>query len=218
MSHPLSARLFIALELPEELCAELATWARTASGQLAGRRREGRHPGAHGAGEGHGLRLLDPESMHITICFLGTQPLAEVETLSLVVERCAQPVRECSLGAPLWLPPRRPRALAVEVHDDSHTVGELYNEVLAAVQRAGIVPADPGHGDGHHQRHRPLRPHVTVARMRSGAAPTERALPPTPQLSFRPQRLTLYRSWLNPDGASYESLASYATLPLAASG
>jgi hypothetical protein len=38
----------------------------------------------------------------------------------------------------------------------------------------------------------------------------ERALPPTPAFSFVPGELILYHSWLSPDGASYEPLASYA--------
>jgi hypothetical protein len=41
------------------------------------------------------------------------------------------------------------------------------------------------------------------------AAPRERALPATPQLSFVPRELVLYRSWLSPNGASYEALAAH---------
>jgi hypothetical protein len=33
-------------------------------------------------------------------------------------------------------------------------------------------------------------------------------LPPTPQLSFTPGAVVLYRSWLEPQGASYEALAT----------
>jgi hypothetical protein len=44
--------------------------------------------------------------------------------------------------------------------------------------------------------------------MRAGDAPGERALPPTPQLAFEPDAMTLYRSWLGPTEASYEALAS----------
>ena len=68
-------------------------------------------------------------------------------------------------------------------------------------------------GEGHPgppASHRGFRPHITVARMRSSAAPHERVLPATPALSFIPDELVLYRSWLSRDGASYEALASYA--------
>jgi hypothetical protein len=45
--------------------------------------------------------------------------------------------------------------------------------------------------------------------MRSGTVPRERTLPPTPALSFVPSELILYRSWLSPDGASYEAIATH---------
>ncbi|MGA7703861.1 MAG: hypothetical protein WB998_03085, partial [Solirubrobacteraceae bacterium] len=65
-------------------------------------------------------------------------------------------------------------------------------------------------------KHRRFRPHVTVARLRSsadrrskGSRGAERTLAPTPALSFVPGELILYRSWLSPEGASYEQLASH---------
>jgi hypothetical protein len=45
--------------------------------------------------------------------------------------------------------------------------------------------------------------------MRSNTAPRKRTLPPTPALSFLPNELILYRSWLSPEGANYEPLTSY---------
>jgi len=38
-------------------------------------------------------------------------------------------------------------------------------------------------------------------------------LPPTPQLSFTPGAVVLYRSWLDPQGASYEALATRELAP-----
>jgi 2'-5' RNA ligase len=148
--------------------------------------------------------------MHITVCFLGSRPVEQIESLSALVETCAQPpMGQASIGAPLWLPPRRPQALAVEVHDDSGAMSELHRIVSADLDAAGLTAAAPTHGS----RHRTFRPHITVVRLRQGTAPCERALAPTPQLSFLPQRLVLYRSWLSPEGASYEALASSPTMP-----
>lgn len=201
MSHPTTARLFIALELPAELRAELHAWARAAAAAAA------RGPAAHG------LRLLDAESLHLTIHFLGAQPIEEIQPLCDALPRCARPLGPCSLGAPLWLPRRRPRTLAVEVHDDARTLAALHRDLLSEL--AATLPPNPS--DSPRPAHAPLRPHVTVARMRAGTAPRERLLPPTPQRSLVPAQLTLYRSWLAPDGASYEPLASCAMPPLSAS-
>lgn len=195
MSHGATARLFIALDLPGWLTESLTSWARYAT-RAAGL---------------HSLRLLDRETLHLTICFLGTQPVDAIDELASAVERASEPLGECSLGAPLWLPRRRPRALSVEVHDDERTLDLLHRSTLGELARAGLDP-DP-RGDGHA---RTLRPHVTVARMGGGDAPRRRELAPTPALAFVPERLTLYRSYLHRDGASYEPLASFATPPLAA--
>jgi 2'-5' RNA ligase len=62
---------------------------------------------------------------------------------------------------------------------------------------------------------RRFRAHVTVARMREGAlgASYARPLEPTPQLSFVPVSMVLYRSWLAPAGATYEALETCELAP-----
>lgn len=192
-SHRATARLFIALDLPESLGESLSAWSRSAV-RAAGLDR---------------LRVLERDTLHLTLCFLGSRPFAEVDELASVVERAAGTLGECSLGAPLWLPRRRPRALAVEVHDDDRTLTSLHSELVERLRDAELGREDGGqHGGG-----RALRPHVTVARMGRGGAPRDRELPPTPQRRFTPERLVLYRSHLARDAASYEALASFVTLP-----
>jgi 2'-5' RNA ligase len=115
---------------------------------------------------------------------------------------CGGEVGELSVGAPLWLPPRHPRALAVELHDEDHKLARLQADVAEALDEV----APDGHEQGAKRR---FRPHVTVARMGRGAAPRERALPPTPALSFVAGELVLYRSWLSPEGASYEAVTMH---------
>jgi 2'-5' RNA ligase len=186
-----TARLFVAIDPPQDVRERLAAWARTALRSAGGR------PGA-----GHPLRLLEPEVLHVTLCFLGSQPLDRLEDIDSRLAEIAGHVGELSVGAPLWLPPRRPRALAVELHDDeSGRLAELHRRLTLAL---GELCDMDGGGAGA-RRHR-FRPHVTVARMRHGAAPRERTLAPTPPLSFTPRELVLYRSWLRPEGASYEAL------------
>lgn len=194
MSRHATARLFVAVDPPSEVRAALARWARGALRAI----------GVRGGGAGSPLRLLDPETLHVTLCFLGEQPLAEIERIGECLKVVSASACELSVGAPLWLPPRRPRVLAVELHDDACELQRVHGRLLGALREVCELP-DEQHGGGA-RRHR-FRPHVTVARMRHGAAPRERALAPTPALSFIPRELVLYRSWLSEQGASYEPVA-----------
>jgi 2'-5' RNA ligase len=155
-------------------------------------------------------RVLDAELLHVTLCFLGNRSTEEIDPIMAQLAECAGPAGELSLGAPLWLPPRRPRALAVELHDEQGRLAGLRKSVVAAcgkvMERQSTSSAKQ---PARTSKHRYFRPHVTVARVHPGSSPRERALPPTPALTFVPSELILYRSWLSPDGASYEPLASY---------
>lgn len=153
-------------------------------------------------------RLLDADMLHVTLLFLGNRPVLEIESVVTQLGACRASAGKLSVGAPLWLPPRRPRTLAVELHDEQGLLGEARESVVAALgaqdeQRSVAAARRP-------TQHRHFRPHITVARMRSHTPLRERALPPTPALSFQPAELILYRSWLSPEGASYEALASYS--------
>jgi RNA 2',3'-cyclic 3'-phosphodiesterase len=201
MSRGASARLFVAVDPPPAAAAELAEWAREVGSSM--------RLGASGQGI---LRLLDAPSLHLTLCFLGSRPVAEIQTLAGALTDCPEGSFELTVGAPLWLPPRRPRALAVEVHDRSGELAHLQERVsLALVSVSDWQP----------QRRR-YRPHITLARVRQGGArrrmgdggaaegAREQVLPATPRLSFTPEAIVVYRSWLSREGASYEELASCA--------
>jgi 2'-5' RNA ligase len=193
-----TARLFVAIDPPQYVSEQLAAWARAAL------RDTSRHSGNMSP------RVLDAELLHVTLCFLGNWPTEEIDAIDAQLTACGGPAGELSLGAPLWLPARNPRALAVELHDEQGRLAGLQRSVLAALEDFGERRPVVEGGAGAPSRSRHFHPHVTVARMRSGTAPRERALPPTPALSFLPSELVLYRSWLSRDGASYEPLASYA--------
>lgn len=184
MTRGATARLFVALDPPAATRAELARWARGAA--ICAR-----------AGGGH-LRLLAPESLHATLCFLGSTPVGAIDAIADVVAGAATAVGELSLGAPAWLPPRHPRALAIELHDDAQgALGTLREDLVRALVAVGVLEPE----------HRRFRPHVTVARLRAREAPRERALPATPALAFVPRAVVLYRSRLGPTEARYEALA-----------
>jgi 2'-5' RNA ligase len=190
MPRAVTARLFVAIDPPARAREALCAWARGALGPMQGR----------GSGASRPLRLLAPELLHVTICFLGSRPVEEIQAIGQTLGECATAVGELSVGAPLWLPPRRPRALAVELHEPTGELARLHDALgtALAVEQA---------------RHRRFRPHITLARMRDGAAPRARELPPTPQLEFTPRELVLYRSWLSPEGAEYEAVGSATFMP-----
>lgn len=185
----------MAVDPPADVRGQLAEWARGAV-----------RAASWGAREGASPRVLDPELLHVTLGFLGARPVGEIDLLAAHLAGCEDAVGNLSVGAPLWLPPRHPRALAVELHDEEGGLGRLRASVLAAVEDA--APEALG-GDPRFEAKRHFRPHVTVARMGRGQAPHKRELPPTPALSFVPTELILYRSWLSPEGASYEAVARH---------
>jgi RNA 2',3'-cyclic 3'-phosphodiesterase len=200
MTRSPTARLFVAVDPPEDVRRALAGWARSAVRAACGRARGATPP-----------RLLDPELLHVTLCFLGNRPAEEIDSLGAQLAACAGPAGELSMGAPLWLPARRPRVLAIELHDERDRLARLQRDVVAALEEvSGWQPNGSAPGAVQSAARRRFHPHITVARMGRAAAPRERLLPPTPALSFVPTELVLYRSWLTPEGASYEAVASRA--------
>lgn len=206
-----SARLFVAVDPPERVALELAAWARSAA----------REQRTRGNSEQQALRVLDPELLHVTVSFLGNRAVDEIPALVDQLAMCERAPVELSLGAPLWLPPRRPRALAVELHDKDGVLARIHAGVTSRLEPAEEEPlAQTRERRSANVKPRRFHPHITVARMRADSrgrgsrGPSsehgERLLGPTPALSFAPAELVLYRSWLSPEGASYEALSAFA--------
>jgi 2'-5' RNA ligase len=150
-----------------------------------------------------GLRAIDEDSLHVTLCFLGARPEEEVALLDAALEaalRGVGPAPQVWTGSTAWLPvPRRPRVLAVDLQDPSGGLREVQDVVAGAVTDA--VGWEP--------EHRAFRPHVSVARVRRGGRPP-RDLPEPPQLELTVPAVTLYRSELGGGPARYRALARVA--------
>jgi 2'-5' RNA ligase len=180
------ARLFVALDLPQEVVAALAAW---------------REPvlRAHDA-----LRPVRRDSLHVTLCFLGWLDEEAIGPLSTLVATTGERIRSVpalALGEPLWLPRRRPRALTVGLADREGALARLQRSLAERLAQDGW----------HEPEGRPYLPHVTVARVRgSGPALRRVPLPSLPELSFAGAAVTLYRSLLHPSGARYEPLSRHA--------
>jgi RNA 2',3'-cyclic 3'-phosphodiesterase len=151
-----------------------------------------------------GLRLIDARWLHVTLCFLGGRPLDEVGEIAAACRAAVVPeALPLSLGEALWLPPRRPRVVAVELVDALSRLAELQAAVSAGLASGGFYEPET----------RPFLGHVTVGRVgrggRVGRSPAEPLPPPSP-VAFDAEAVTLYRSRLGRGGARYEALETIA--------
>lgn len=174
-------RLFAALDIPDDVRAELARWSRAEVSNV------------------EGLRLLEPESFHVTLCFLGWREAAAAQRIAAVVARCAGPARGLALDGAEWFAPRRPRVLSAAVADSRGELHALHERLCGAL--AAEV--------GYEREYRSYNPHVTVARVRGDLRRPPAVDPPAP-LKFDGAAVTLYRSHLGRGGARYEAVARTA--------
>ncbi len=174
-------RLFVALALPDWVRSALACWSGA---------RLGRVPG---------LRLVADESLHVTLCFLGSRPVAEIGAIASACRVVAprSPVM-LSLGRAVWLPRRRPQVVAVELSDDCGALADTQASLAGALRHKGFYQPED----------RPYLGHVTVARVGRCARRSRDELEPPEALRFAATAVTLYRSWLGSGPARYEALAT----------
>ncbi len=118
------ARLFVALELPQPIRQALVDWRASAVRGV------------------DGLRLVRPDDLHVTMCFLGWRAIGEIES---IVSACrvlaTEPVAQLRVGGSIWLPPRRPRVLAVELDDRGGLLAAAQSRLSAALEARRVVPA-----------------------------------------------------------------------------
>jgi 2'-5' RNA ligase len=180
------ARLFVALDLPDQLREEVAAWGRGALADPA-------------------LRPVAPESLHITLAFLGYRPEKEIDRIAELVRECAGPAPWVELLDPEQRPPRG-RARLYALPALSPGAEALQAGVAQELAEAGFYKPEK----------RPFWPHVTVARVRPEGRGSRRpaivSKPPgklPAELSEAQicRRMTLYRSELQPTGARYVPLA-----------
>ncbi len=180
------ARLFVALDLPAQVRAGIVAWGQEALGDPA-------------------LRRLAPESLHITLAFLGYRPEKEIGRLASIVAESGGSAPRIALGDPVSIPARG-RARLFALPADSPGAVELQAALQERLVAARLYEPEK----------RPFWPHVTVARVRrekrGSARPALVSGPPgaLPQALLQPfdgVRVTLYRSEIKPQGAEYTPLA-----------
>lgn len=151
------------------------------------------------------LRVVAPESLHITLTFLGYLPEREIERLAGIVGGLDAAAPTVELGDPVAKPSLR-RARLFALPAVSPAAMPLQRELEQKLVAALLFKPEK----------RPFWPHVTVARVISGRRgsrrPAEVEKPPgaLPKTLLEPAlcvRVTLYRSVLQPQGSRYAPLA-----------
>lgn len=180
------ARLFVALDLPDELREGVEAWGRDALVDPA-------------------LRPVAPGSLHVTLAFLGQRPEEEIEDIAAVMAANDGPAPWVELLDPVPRPPRG-RAKLFALPALSPGAEALQEGLARGLEEAGFYEPEK----------RPFWPHVTVARVRSEARGSRRPAVVSEPPGKLPERLsearicrrmTLYRSELKPTGARYVPLA-----------
>jgi len=175
------ARLFVGLDLPDIARSALVQWRANHLSDMAGVR----------------WRLIEPEALHVTLCFLGTRAVGDIDPIAAACERAAcRRAVELSLGPPVWLPARRPRTIAVKLVDTRHRLSGLQRAISNTLQAGGWYEAEA----------RPFLAHVTLARLGKGERARTSELPSPPSRALLYSAVTLYRSHLGSGGARYEAL------------
>jgi 2'-5' RNA ligase len=181
------ARLFVALDLPQDVRAGLVDWQRTALADPA-------------------LRVVRPEALHMTLIFLGYQNQKDVKAIAKTAfDVNAQAPAVELVGEPVGVPKgKRPRLIALAANSDE-TVA-LQKQVEGRLVEAGFYEPEK----------RSFWPHLTVARVKPEAPRSRRPaqirtephpLPEHMFRFFRPTRLVLFKSHLRRSGAEYEAMA-----------
>jgi RNA 2',3'-cyclic 3'-phosphodiesterase len=177
------ARMFLALDLPEDARDDLVRWRDAILASRAD------------------VRPVRAEALHVTLVFLGWQDESAADRIAGAafdaVPDGPQPRLAAKVVKPV--PPRNARLFALDLHDDGGRATALQAGMSAALEAGGWYRPEK----------RPFWPHITLARVKRG----ERRVPPPPEdpappaAPFDAGLVTLYRSTLRPQGALYEPLA-----------
>jgi 2'-5' RNA ligase len=181
------ARLFVALDLPDDVRTGIVDWQRTALADPA-------------------LRVVRPEALHVTLVFLGYQAEKDARKIAKAAFDIDAPAPAVELvSEPVGVPRgKRPRLIALAANSD---------ETIALQQQ---VESNLVEGGYYEPEKRAFWPHLTVARVKPEVPKSRKPallrsephpLPEHMFRFFRPTRLVLFKSHLRRTGAEYESLA-----------
>ena len=154
----------------------------------------------------HGLSWVNPEGIHLTLSFLGDIEESQVESITSVLRKAAEPVQAFRLearGLGGFPTPERLRVLWLGLGGEAEATRAL--QQLHATIEEGLV------GVGFAREGRAFTPHLTLARVRERAAggPLAKLVRKEQDRTvggFRAGSVSLMKSDLHPKGAVHTSL------------
>jgi 2'-5' RNA ligase len=183
-------RSFIAIELPDELKQQLT--------RLETELKKDGPPG---------VKWVSPESIHLTLKFLGNIAADKIEAVTGVMTESVRgivPFRLSARGLGVFPNPKRAQVVWVGMEGDLDQLRQLQKQLEAELDRLGFPPEA-----------RAFTPHLTLARLRNYASPEERQrfgrLIADREFSagdIEVESLSLMRSQLTRSGAVYSRLSS----------
>jgi len=182
-------RSFIAIELPQNVKDGLT--------RLRGKLETAEHPF---------VKWVNPESIHLTLKFLGNIPFKQVAEITKAIEAASKGISPFHLeisGLGGFPNLKQPRVLWVGIGGEIDKLVSLQQNIDLALSPLGFAKEE-----------RPFVPHLTLARIRQGASPKERksfgelVMSTSSEASypFDVEAVSLMRSQLTPSGYIYTSL------------
>jgi 2'-5' RNA ligase len=175
-------RLFAAVPVPPAAAAELGTLVDAL------------------AAEGWPVRWVRPESLHLTLKFYGevAPDAADALAAALAASADGTPGLDLAVSGIETLPPGRRARVVVGAIDAPPALELLQDRLERASAALGFAPEG-----------RPFRPHVTLGRVRQGAAlppaARERCAAVAPAIGFWADEVALVESVLAPGGSRYST-------------
>jgi len=172
------ARLFVAFDLPLEVERTVGDWQKAELGTHAE------------------VRLA--QVLHVTLCFLGDRPQAELPAIVHGLEAISFSQLEVRFSEPLFLPERgAKRVLALGLEDGHDGLAALQQDVSQTLAALKVYKPEK----------RPYLAHLTVARFRRPGRAF--ALQNVNVPAFHLSQMTLYNSVLERTGAVHTPLAIF---------
>jgi len=188
--NPEEIRSFVAIELPEEVKGGLA------------RLRSGLERDEH-----RFVKWVDPGGIHLTLKFLGNIPFKRVAEITKAMEEAAQGISPFHLeisGLGAFPNLKQARVFWVGINGELDKLSRLQQNIDSALAALKFEKEE-----------RPFVPHLTLARIREGASPSERrgfgelvgSTIFEDKYYVEVEAISLMRSQLTPAGAIYTCLS-----------